>query len=73
MTQYVDWVGMLENRLHAIFNLFKDADRIRTMLRGLSTKYAMTRDLVRELGKRHHGAVTTLVATEAEFKPSHLN
>lgn len=52
VTPYVDGLVSLEKKVSSTGQVFTDEDRIRTMLRGLLTQYAMTRDLLREFYKR---------------------
>lgn len=68
--QFVDRIESLENNLAAMGRTFSEEDKIRTIIRGLRIQFATTRDLIRDLGKRHSKAVAMLMAKEAELESS---
>lgn len=63
--QYEDRVGSIDKRLAATVKMFSDGDKIRTMLRGIPIQFAITRDLILELGKLYSEAVAMMVSKEA--------
>lgn len=67
VTQYVECIGSLDKRLATAGKNFGSDDKIRTLLRRLSSKYASSRYLIRELGEKNHQAVAMTVEKEAEL------
>lgn len=64
MTQYVHRVGSLEKRLAAAGQVFKDKDKIRTILQGFTAQDFMSTDPIREPEKLHNEEVEMVVSGE---------
>lgn len=70
VTQYKYCIGMFQKQLSSAGNNFDEEICIRTMLRGLPTKFSMTRDLIMKLSKNNHKATAMLMEKGEELRAS---
>lgn len=70
VTQYVDRVKKLENRLDTSEKNDAKKGRIHSKLRGISKIYVITRNPIGKLGKKHHQEIEVLMKKEMEVRVS---
>lgn len=70
MTKYVDLVAALETRQNAIGKAQTETDRLKTLLRGISSRFEGTRNFIRELGRHSNREIQTLTAKGDEINDS---
>lgn len=67
ITKYVDRVSALEKRLTAMGKEPESNDKLNTLLRGLQSRFDVTRDLILELGRDSNKEIQMLLAKEAQM------